>query len=276
MKKRSAIFKVINTLWVGALAIVFLIPLVWMLSSSIKAGHEVFALDFQWIPDVIRWENYTTVWFHKAVSFWKLYLNSLKISVLGTAGQLLIASAAGYALAKIEFKGKNLVFILFVMTMMIPAQALIIPRYILFNAIGLYGTHGALIYQSWFSVTSIFLLRQFYAGLPIDLMEAARLDGASHLHIWLKIMLPLTKTPMVTVIVLGFISSWNEYLNALIFLPTYDLYTVSQGVQFFLHLTDDYNLMMAAASSAIIPIIILFLFTQKYFVESIATTGVKG
>lgn len=276
MKKKRSIVKIINTIWVGALAILFLIPLVWMLSSSIKAGHEVFALNFKWIPDVIRWENYTTVWFHNEVPFWKLYFNSFKISVLGTAGQLLVSSAAGYALAKIAFKGKNLVFILFLVTMMIPAQALIIPRYILFDTIGLYGTHWALITQVWFSVTSIFLLRQFYSTLPTDLMEAARLDGASHLDIWLKVMLPLTKTPMVTVIVLGFINSWNEYLNALIFLPTYNLYTVSQGVQFFLHLTDDYNYMMAAASSAIIPIIILFLFTQKYFIESIATTGVKG
>ena len=107
-------------------------------------------------------------------------------------------------------------------------------------------------------------------------MEAARVDGASHYIIWLKVMLPLTKTPMITVIVLAFISSWNEYLNALIFLPTYDLYTVSQGIRWFLQLTDDYNLMMAAAASAILPIIILFLFTQKHFVESIATSGVKG
>lgn len=276
MKKRRVIVKAINTLWVGALAILFLIPLAWMLSSSLKLGHEVFALDFKWMPDVLRWENYKTVWFHNQVPFWKLYFNSLKISVLGTAGQLLVSSSAGYALAKIEFKGKNLAFILFMTTMMIPAQALIIPRYILFDAIGLYGTHWALILQAWFSVTSIFLLRQFYTGIPRELMEAARIDGADHWKIWLKVMLPLTKTPMVTVVVLGFINSWNEYLNALIFLPTHDLYTVSQGVQFFLHLTDDYNLMMAAASSAIIPIIIIFLFTQKYFIESIATAGVKG
>ncbi len=276
MKKKNRTVKIINTIWVGAIAIIFLCPLLWMLSSSLKAGHEVFSLDFHWIPEVIRWENYARVWNNAEIPFWKLFLNSFKIAILGTAGQLLISSKAGYALAKIRFRGKNLVFILILVTMMIPAQALIIPRYILFDAIGLYGTHWALILQSWFNVTSIFLLRQFYMGLPDDLMEAARVDGASHYIIWLKVMLPLTKTPMITVIVLAFISSWNEYLNALIFLPTYDLYTVSQGIRWFLQLTDDYNLMMAAAASAILPIIILFLFTQKHFVESIATSGVKG
>lgn len=276
MKKSSTIARVINTIWIGALAILFLMPLLWMISSSLKAGHEVFATNFKWIPNVIRWDNYKTVWLHKDVPFWRLYINSFKISILGTAGQILVSSVAGYALAKIEFRGKNLMFILFLTTMMIPAQALIIPRYILFYQIGLYGTHWALISQAWFSVTSIFLLRQFYMSLPSDLMEAARLDGANHFQIWTKVMLPLTKVPMVTVIVLGFINSWNEYLNALIFLPTHNLYTVAQGVQFFLHLTDDYNYMMAAASSTIVPIIVLFLFTQRYFIESIATTGVKG
>lgn len=276
MKKRHILFKVFNTIWIGALAILFLLPLAWMVSSSLKTGHEVFALDFQWIPDEIQWENYVKVWINNEVPFWKLYINSFKIAFLGTLGQLMVSSMAGYALAKIDFKGKNVVFMVILVTMMIPAQALIIPRYILFDAIGLYGTHWALVLQFWFNVTSIFLLRQFYSGLPNDLMDAARVDGASHYYIWLKIMMPLTKTPMITVVVLAFTNAWNEYLNALIFLPTYDLYTVSQGIQWFMHLTDDYNLMMTAASSAILPIIVLFLFTQKYFVESIATSGVKG
>lgn len=276
MRKKKMIFKIVNTIWVGALAILFLMPLLWMVSSSLKEGVEVFSSKFQWIPDVIQWGNYKKVWFSKEVPFWKLYLNSFKIAVLGTIGQVMISSLAGYALAKIEFKGKNILFILILVTMMIPAQALIIPRYILFDAIGLYANHWALILPAWFSVTSIFLLRQFYMSLPSDLMEAARVDGANHFQIWLKVMMPLTKTPMITVTVLALINAWNEYLNAIIFLPNKELYTVAQGIQWFLQLTDEYNLMMAAAASAIIPIIVVFLFTQKYFVESIATTGVKG
>lgn len=276
MKQRKIFFKVINTLWVGALGILFLVPLLWMFSASLKTGPEIFATPFRFFGETIRWDNYTAVWDDPNVPFWRLYLNSLKIAVIGTAVQLMISSMAGYSFAKIEFKGKNFVFLMILITMMIPAQALIIPRYVLFDMFKLYGTHWALILPSLFNVTSIFLLRQFYAGLPNDLMEAARMDGASHYGIWWKVMLPLTKTPMVTVIVLAFINCWNEYLNPLIFIIDYDKYTVAQGIQYFLYSTDEVNWMMAAAASAIIPVIILFLFTQKYFIESIATSGVKG
>lgn len=276
MHKKNRLVRVFNTTWVTAIGIVFLMPLLWMLSSSIKQGHEVFAKDFKWIPDVIQWVNYVIVWSHEKVPFWKLYINSLTIAIVGTVGELIIASMAGYSLSKINYKGRDLIFILMLITMMIPAQATIIPRYVLFDAIGLYNNLFALILPAWFNVTSIFLLKQFYAGLPGDLMEAAKIDGANHFQIWWKIMLPLTKPAMVTAAVLAFINSWNEYLNALVFLPVAENYTVSQGIQFFMAMTDDYNLMMTAAASAILPVIILFLFTQRYFVESIATTGVKG
>jgi len=276
MKQRKILFKTINTLWVGVLGLLFLVPLLWMISSSLKFGPEIFETPFRFFGDEIRWSNYEEVWTNENVPFWRLYLNSLKIAVVSTSIQLIISSMAGYSFAKIEFKGKNFVFIIILITMMIPAQALIIPRYILFDLFELYGTHWALILPSLFNVTSIFLLRQFYAGLPNDLMEAARMDGANHYLIWWRVMLPLTKTPMVTVIVLAFINCWNEYLNPLIFITKYELYTVAQGIQYFLYSTDEVNWMMAAASSAIIPVIILFLFTQKYFIESIATSGVKG
>ena len=276
MQKKNTAVRVLNTIWVTAIGILFLVPLLWMLSSSLKTGPEVFAKDFQWIPDIIRWENYVTVWTHDKVPFWNLYINSLTIAIVGTVGELIIASMAGYSLAKINYKGRDLIFVLMLITMMIPAQATIIPRYVLFDAIGLYNNLWALILPAWFNVTSIFLLKQFYAGLPGDLMEAAKIDGANHFQIWWKIMLPLTKPAMVTAAVLAFINSWNEYLNALVFLPVAENYTVSQGIQFWMAMSDEYNLMMTAAASAIVPVIILFLFTQRYFVESIATTGVKG
>ena len=190
--------------------------------------------------------------------------------------QLIVSSMAGYSFAKIQFKGKNFVFLLMLVTMMIPVQATIIPRFILFKTVGIYNSLWALILPAFFNVTSIFLLRQFYMSLPDGLMEAAKIDGASHWQIWSMVMMPLTKPAMVTVSVLAFITSWNEYLNALIFLPSNRNYTVALGIQYWMSMTDEYNLMMTAAASAIIPVIILFLFTQKYFVESIATSGVKG
>ena len=276
MKKQRTAVRVFNTAWVTACGILFLLPLLWMLSSAVKAGPEVFATEFQWIPDTIHWENFVRVWTNQEVPFWRLYCNSLFIAVVGTAGQVLISSLAGYALAKIKFRGGNLVFMAMMITMMIPGQVTIIPRFMLFKTIGIYDTLWSLILPSFFNITSIFLLRQFYMSLPGDLMDAGRLDGANHFQIWGRIMMPLTKPAMVTVTVLAFISSWNEYLNALIFLPSNQNFTVSLGIQYWMQMTDEYNLMMTAAASAIIPVIILFLFTQKYFVESIATTGVKG
>lgn len=276
MHKKNVASRVINTVWVTACGIVFLMPLLWMLSSSIKLPHEVFSADFQWIPDEVRWKNYVQVWTHEKVPFWKLYLNSLTIAVVGTVGELIIASMAGYSLSKIKYKGRDLIFVLMLVTMMIPAQAIIIPKFVLFKQIGLYNNLWALILPAWFNVTSIFLLKQFYTGLPDELMEAAKIDGANHFQIWWKVMLPLTKPAMVTCAVLAFINSWNEYLSAIVFLPTAENYTVSQGIQFWMAMSDEHNLMMTAAASAIIPVVILFLFTQKYFVESIATTGVKG
>jgi multiple sugar transport system permease protein len=276
MKKQNRSSRVINTIWITVCGIIFLMPLLWMFSSSVKTGPEVFAADFHWIPKEIQHDNYRRVWFTSNVPFWHLYINSLLVSVIGTLGQVLVSSMAGYSLAKINFKGKNAVFITMMVTMMIPVQATIIPRFILFKAMNIYDTLWSLILPGFFSITSIFLLRQFYMGLPNELMEAARVDGATHFVIWKDIMMPLTKPAMVTVMVLAFVNSWNEYLNALIFLPSNKNYTVSLGIQYWMQMTDEYNLMMAAAASAVIPIIVLFLFCQKYFVESIVTTGVKG
>lgn len=276
MKRKSIWIRTVNTLWVTAIGILFLMPLLWMLSSSLKTGPEVFATNFRWIPDKVQWINYAQVWSHERVPFWRLYGNSLFIAVVSTVGELIVASMAGYSLGKIEFKGRNLVFIVMLVTMMIPAQATIVPRFVIFKSMGLYNNIWALIFPAWFNVTSIFLLRTFYMSLPGDLMEAAKIDGASYFQIWLRIMMPLTKPAMVTAAVLAFINSWNEYLSALVFLPTAENYTVSQGIQYWMSMSDDHNLMMTAAASAILPVIVLFLFTQRYFVESIATTGVKG
>lgn len=276
MHKKRIASRVVNTIWITACGIVFLLPLLWMLSSSLKQGHEVFSPTFKWLPDVFQWKNYVQVWTHEKVPFWKLYGNSLFIAGIGTIGELIVASMAGYSLSKIKYKGRDFIFLVMLVTMMIPAQAIIIPKFVLFKWINLYNNPWALILPAWFNVTSIFLLKQFYAGLPNDLMEAAKIDGANHFEIWWKVMLPLTKPAMVTCAVLAFINSWNEYLSAIVFLPTSKNYTVSQGIQYWINMSDDYSLMMTAAASAILPVVILFLFTQRYFVESIATTGVKG
>ena len=261
----------------GILGIGFMLPLIWMIFSSFKTTTEVFATNFHWLPKVWQWVNYKMVWKDAEVNMLQAYINTVFITVAATAVQLAFASLAAYAFAKVNFKGKNFVFALFLSTMMVPAEVTIIPRFMLFNTIGLYNNLWSIVLPHWFNATAIFLLRQFYMGLPNDLMEAAKIDGASHPTIFAKILLPLTKSALISLMVLSIVSCWNEYLAPLIFLVKSNLYTVSQSIRWYM--LDDlqrYELVMAAATSTIIPIIILFTACQKYFIEGIATSGVKG
>ena len=276
MKKQKSTSKLICTIIVGLLAVMFALPLVWMTLASFKKVSEVFSEN--WLPTVWQWKNYITVWTDEQVYLPRVFFNTLFIVVLGTGGQLIVSSLAAYGFAKINFKGRAAIFTLFLAAMMIPSQATIIPRYMLFFKIGLYNSLWALILPSWFSVTSIFLLRQFYMGLPNDLMDAAKVDGAGHLRIFAQILMPLTKPAMISTLILSFITLWNDYLSALVFLSNKKLYTVSQAVRYWLfdNNNQNYNLTMTTATIFIIPVIILFVFCQKYFVEGIATSGVKG
>jgi len=277
MKNRETFWAVIKTVVLGLLSIGFLLPMIWMITSSLKNTNEVFAVDWKWLPEVFRWDNYVTVWTDPEVSMLNAYANTGFITIVSTAAQLLIASMAAYAFAKINFKGKGVVFTMFLATMMMPTEVTIVPRFILFKTVGLYNNLWAVILPHFFNATSIFMLRQFYIGLPDDLMEAAKIDGAGHPMIFVRILMPLTKSALISLMVLSFISCWNEYLAPLIFLVKKNLYTISQVIRWYM--LDDlqrYDLNMAAATSAIIPVVILFIICQRYFVEGIATSGIKG
>ena len=277
MNKRDNRIATIKSIMIGIIGILFLTPLIWMVLSSFKNTNEVFAYDFHWFPEKWQWENYKYVWTDPEVSIIRGYANTIFITVIGTAVQLVFASLAAYAFAKIKFVGKNAVFFLFLSTMMMPVEVTIIPRFMLFKTLGLYNSLWAVIVPHWFNATAIFMLRQFYMGLPDDLMEAAKIDGASHPVIFSKVMLPLTKSAMISLAVLSFVSCWNEYLSPLIFIIDSKLYTLSQVIRWYM--LDDlqrYELVMAAATSTIIPVIAVFVACQKYFVEGIATSGMKG
>lgn len=275
MKKRKLTVKIFWTVIIGVISILFLLPLIWMVSSSFKPVYSIYDFPIEWIPKHPMVQNYVEVWTDPKIPFGRLYLNSVKISVITIVGQLLVSSAAAYAFSKMRFPGKNIVFMLFMATMMIPGQVTILPRFVLFKEIGLYNTHASLILPAVFSVSSIFMLRSFYNNIPNDLSESAVIDGASHLRIWMQIIMPLSKAPMATLAILALVSSWNDYFNPLIFIPDYKKFTVSLGVK---HLAGDtnVNLGLAASVSAILPILILYVFCQKYFVQSIASSGIKG
>ena len=277
MKRRMNRSAWIKAIILAVFAVSFLLPLIWMILSSFKATTEVFSTDFHWLPETWRWNNYKMVWEDADVSMLRSYGNTLFITVVATVVQIVFASFAAYAFAKIKFKGSNVVFFLFLMTMMMPTEVTIIPRFMLFKTFDIYNTPWAVILPHWFNATAIFMLRQFYLGLPDDLMEAAKIDGATHPVIFSRILMPLTKTAMVSLAVLSFVSCWNEYLSPLIFIVDTKLYTVSQTIRWYM--LDDlqrYELVMAVATSSIVPVIALFIACQKYFIEGIATSGVQG
>ena len=277
INRRKLVICIVKTIIISAIAILFVMPLIWMGLSALKTTNEVFAHPFKWLPAKPMWSNFKQVWCVENVNMMKSYGNSISIVFFSTVGQIAIASLAAYAFAKIQFKGKNFVFMMFLASMMIPGQVTIIPRFMLFKSMGLYNTLWSCILPFWFSTTAIFMLRQFYIGLPNDLMEAAKIDGAGHFRIFLQVLMPLTKPAMITLVILAFIGSWNEYLSPLIFITKQEKYTVAQAIRWYL--LDElqrYDLTMAAATIAIVPVIILFISCQKYFVEGIATSGVKG
>lgn len=277
MKKAQLARKTVLTIIIAVFAVVFLMPFLWMLSSSLKTPMQVFETAFRWITDRLHWENFAEVWNNPDMPFWQLYLNSLFIAVVSVIGQIIIASLAAYAFAKIEFPGRDVVFMIMLVTMMIPVQALIIPRYMLFYNLKLYDTLWAIILPNLFHATSIFLLRQFYLSIPNELVDAALIDGAGHFRIWYSIMIPLSKNGIISAAILAFISAWNEYLSPLVFLPSRENYTVALGIRWYLNDTaQEYNLMMCAAACTIIPIILIYVSAQKYFEDGVAASGVKG
>lgn len=277
MKHTNILRKLIPTAFLIVIGLIFLLPLLWMISSSLKPSAEVFSTDFSWIPSKFVWKTYNQILTSTTVPFVRMTGNSFYIAAAEIFGQLLLSSLAAYAFACIDFKGKNIVFIMLLCAMMIPSQATLITRFTLFKAMGLYNTHLALILPSWFSVSAVFLLRQFYQKIPKDLIEAAVVDGLGHLRIWRTIMIPLTKTAMVSLIILEFIGSWNNFLTPLIFLTDKKLFTVSLGINLYMSTEKDLvNKVMAAATLGTVPVIMIFSIFQKQFVEGITTSGIKG
>ncbi|WP_127582069.1 carbohydrate ABC transporter permease [Paenibacillus koleovorans] len=271
------LIKLLVTVAVTALGILMLMPFLWMLSASLKLPAEVFQFPIRWIPEHPRFENYKFVWTNKYYPFSLFFFNSIKVTVLTILGTLLVSAAAAYAFAKIEFRGKNIIFLVYLTTLMIPHQVTLVPRFILFNWFGVYDTHWTLILPGMFNIIGIFLLRQIFMGIPKDFSESAFIDGAGHFSIFWRIVIPLAKPGFVSLIILSFVWNWNNYLDPLIFLTSKELFTIPVGLQALLDQEGiRTNLVMAGATCAVLPIMLVFLLFQKYFIQGIASSGVKG
>ena len=258
-----------------ALAVVTLIPFVWMLSSSLKLDREVFSYPIHWIPEVFRWENYRLIW--QKVPLLTYFRNTAVIAIMVTFIQTLTSSFAAYAFAKLRFKGRDVLFICYVATIAVPWQTYMLPQFILMRSMGLYDTLWAIIVLQSFSAFGVFLMRQFYQGIPTELCEAARIDGLSEYGIWARIMLPLSKAAIATLVIFTFVGTWNDYMGPMIYLTRDVNKTVQVGLRRFIQEnSSDYHLIMAVSVCSLLPVSVVFLSLQKYFIQGIATTGLKG
>jgi len=269
--------KLIVTVIMVLIGIAFLMPFLWMISASFKVEKDVLTFPIQWIPQ--NWnavENYKEVW-TGSMPFLLLYWNSIKVTVLTTLVSCTISCLAAYGFAKINFKGRDFLFLIVLATFMIPPQTLLVTQFLLYRWLGLYDTHTGLILLNSFSVFGTFMLRQFYLGISNEIIESARMDGAGHFRIFTAIALPLVRPAIATYAILRFIWTWNDFQNPLIFLRSKELYTIQLGVQSFSDQHGSvYSLMMAASVSAILPLLIIFIIGQKNVIEGIQLGGVKG
>jgi multiple sugar transport system permease protein len=274
--KRAVAGKVVTYLILIIVAALMIVPFLWMLSASIKTDREVFIMDpFVWIPEVPRWSNYTDIW--KKIPFGKFVENTVILTFVVTVLQLLTSSFAAYAFAKLDFKHKNTLFLAYIATIAMPWQVYMVPQFIMMRSMGLNDKLLAMICLQAFSAFGVFMMKQFYTDIPDELCEAARIDGMSEYRIYWKIMLPLSKPALSTLTIFTFVATWNDYLGPLIYLRSQNKKTIQLGLKMFIsQYSSDYGLIMAGSVMSLIPVLLVFLILQKYFVEGVASTGLKG
>ncbi|MGF1947228.1 carbohydrate ABC transporter permease [Enterococcus gallinarum] len=271
--QQQRIKKLTSYLVMTVIGIVLIIPLLWMVFTSLKPMEEIVRYPPTFFPEEINFSNYLDT--INAFPFWQYATNTLFITVLVVFGNVLSNSFIAYGFAKLDFPGKNLIFSLVLSTMMIPGFVTMIPQYVLFSKIGWVGTYLPLIIPSFFgNAFNIFLMRQFYLSINNELIEAAKMDGANHLYIWSHLMIPLTKPALITIAINSFNGAWNDFLGPLLYIQNQEKYTLQIGLQVFQNQsTTQWNYLMAGATLVLLPTILLFFFAQRYFIEGMDLTG---
>jgi ABC-type glycerol-3-phosphate transport system permease component len=258
------------------LAAIYIVPFIWLVSGSLKTSSELFTNPPVWWPKIPQWKNYIDA----ITSFpFFLYLkNTLLIIGFNIVGALLSNSLIAYGFSRIEWKGRDTIFIVVLITMMLPFQVVMVPLFLLFQKLGWIGTFLPMIVPSFFgNAFYIFLLRQFFVGIPTEISQSAKIDGANEFVIFYKLILPLAKPALTTVVIFTFLQCWNDFVGPLIFLSDDRLYTLSIGVQQIMSVNDPrWTLLMAIGVTMTVPVLIIFFVLQKYFIEGIAFSGIKG
>ncbi len=259
------------------LVVLMIIPFAWMFSTSLKAQQYILETPPRLIPDPVTFESYTGL--AERMNLPRIIFNSVFVAVVTTAGQILISAMAAYAFARLQWRGRNVVFTLYLATMMVPSVVMVIPQFILVRQLGWVNTYTALVVPSLFNAFGTFLLRQSFLGLPKDFEEAALVDGANPFTIFWRIVLPLNLPAIATLIVLSFMGSWNSYLFPLFVARREDVMTLPVALatlQAGPRALTEWNLVMAGAVITVLPILIVYLLAQKWFVQGIVSSGIKG
>ncbi|MDE6924945.1 MAG: carbohydrate ABC transporter permease [Acetatifactor sp.] len=275
MNAKKKAIKIILYVLLISLSLAMLVPFYWMVISSLKMNKDVFSIPMKWWPETMHPENYRVIWNKlPLVTFFK---NTAKLTVITTAVQLCTSCFAAYGFTKCKFVGRDLIFLMYVTTIAVPWQVYMVPQFILVSGMGLNDTHIGLILMQAFSAFGVFLMRQFYISIPDELCEAARIDGLNEFGIFRKIVFPLGKPAMATLVIFTFTNVWNDFMGPLIYLKTKELKTVQLGIRMFIsQYGADYAWIMAASVCSLIPIVIVFLSCQRFFVEGVAASGIKG
>jgi len=258
--------------------IAFIAPLAWMISTSLKPLNETMSLPPRWIPSIVQWRNYPDA-IHAMGSFWRYTANTLFLCFMNVVGTVASSALAAYGFSRIQWKGRDKVFMVLLATMMIPFPVIMVPVYSLFKQLGWIGTFKPLWAPAFFAgAFNVFLLRQFFLTLPRDMSEAARIDGCSELQIFFKIILPLSKPALLVVALFQFMFTWNDFLGPLIFLTDQQDFTLALGLQNFQSQNGgtSWHYLMAASTMVVLPVIALFFLAQRSFIEGISTTGTKN
>lgn len=265
---------VIKHIVIYALAFITLAPFVWMILTSLKDMSEIFVYPPQWFPSEFRFDNYTKAF--ESAPFGRYYFNSIFVAVAVTIGQLVTCSMAAFAFARLQFPGRNILFYLFLGTMMIPYNVTMIPSFLVLYWLGWIDTYYALIVPGLASAFGTFLLRQFFITIPKELEEAAYIDGATKLQVLRTIIVPLAKPALATLAIFTFMGVFNDFIWALIVINSEDMQTVQLGLAIFRdrYLTQ-WDLLMAGSVTAVLPILVVFFFAQKYFIQGITLSGLK-
>jgi multiple sugar transport system permease protein len=275
IEKKNLPMRIGTYILLAAVTMLTLLPLIWMLSASLKTDTDVFSVPIRWIPRNPQWKNYVKIW--EQIDFERFTFNSFKLSLIITFIQVITSSFAAYGFAKCHFRGRDTLFFLYIATIAIPWQVYMLPQYIEIRILHLIDTHLGYILMQSFTAFGVFLIRQFYISIPDELLDAARIDGLNEYGAYFHIVLPLSRPVIATLSIFSFVGVWNDFMGPMIYFDSKRNKTIPLGIRMFLgQYATEYGLIMAASVVSLVPVFIVFVCFQRFFIEGIATSGMKG